>query len=580
MELELPQQLALRCATVQDQALFEALTGCLAHQLNLDYVALSRLAPRKDGRLVAHDLALWRQGQPCPVEDYLLEKGPGQLTLELDHCRLDGPLYREYPRDRRLGPHPEASYQGWLLRDEHQTPIGLLCLLHHQPLPDVERLNDWLAPYLHRLSAALQRHRQQQAREAHGQRQQLLLEHCLTLLALLDAEGHLLSISHALCQALGGQESALLGRQLWSLPPLARDPQLAGDLKQSIKLARRQGQRLRHLINLPSLGQPPRQLDLVIHPLPETDDGAGRILLEARDISHWLRDCQQQIQERGQLARALQQTGVLAWRWEVQADIWHWLTPVPAEFAGVQDSHSLLAHWSAEEAPIVAQQLADGWRQGKIWQYEGPWQRRDGGTLWVRLQGAAEGGQLPAACLWGILENLEQPHHLQQQQRQREARLARELTLLGRCLHASQRPLAERLDQLCQDCAQLLDLDRVGIWRYQPGQLENLHSFHKPSGRGFKEPVLTPRQFAALFDYLPAHPFLDAHHAMADLRTREADTSFLSPRHIHSLLGQRIGTAQAPVGLLLLAQERHAREWQDDEIELANRLADLLGQWL
>ncbi|WP_409420011.1 GAF domain-containing protein [Pseudaeromonas sp. ZJS20] len=580
MDPALPQRLALSCATVQDQALFEALTACLARQLALDYVALSRLAPRKDGRLVAHGLALYRGGEPCPAEDYLLEKGPGQLTLEQDRCRLDGPLYRQFPRDRRLGQYVDASYQGWLLRDAQQTPIGLLCLIHGGPLPPPQALDDLLAPYLPRLSDELQRHRQLQARAAHDQRQQLLLEHSLTLLALLDADGHLLSVSQALCQALGSPESALLGRPLWSLPPLVQDPQLAGELKQSIKLVRRQGQRLRRLLSLPSPGQEARQLDLVIHPLPDTAEGTGRVLLEARDISHWLRDCQQQMQERSQLARALQQTGVLAWRWEVDADRWHWLTPVPTAFAGVTDLASLLAHWSAAEGAQLAQLLARSWQQGDAWQFEGSWQGKDGTPLWVRLQGAAEGGQLPASRLWGLLENRDQAHRLRQRQRQREARLGRELDLLSLCQLQSGHPLAERLRQVCLACARLLELDRVSVWRYRGRQLENLHSFHRPSDRHVQEPSVTPAQFAALFDYLPAQPFLDAHHARVDPRTREANASFLAPRQIQALLAQRIGSTEAPLGLLLLAQEHQPHEWQDDEIELAHRLAQLLAQWL
>ncbi|GAA4493893.1 GAF domain-containing protein [Pseudaeromonas paramecii] len=580
MAPELPQQLALACATVQEQALFDALTGCLARQLAIDHVALSHLAPRKDGLLVAYGLAQWQQGQACAPENYLLEKGPGQWTLEWEHCRLDGPLYREFPRDRRLGQHSHASYQGWLLRDDQQTPIGILCLLHHAPLPPAGLLDGWLAPYLPRLSAELQRLRQQQARAAQGRRQQLLLEHSLTLLALLDGEGHLLSISPALCQALGSPESGLLGRPLWSLPPLAQDPQLAGEIKHSVKLAQRQGQRLRRLLTLPSQDETPRQLDLLIHPLPATPEGASRVLLEARDISHWLRNSQQQRQEHHQLARALEQTGALAWRWEVQADLWHWLTPAQEAFAAVQDSAGLLAHFPPAEAQRLRQRLELSWQQGEAWQFEGPWHLPAGGSLWVRLQGAAEGSQLPAASLWGLLENRDPAHRLQQQQHRREARLSQELTLLGRCLQLSQQPLGDRLRQLCQDCCQLLELDRVGIWRYQTDTLENLLTYHGPSAREFKEPALPRGQFAALFDYLPAHPFLDAHHARADLRSREADTSFLAPRHIQSLLAQRIGPAHAAKGVLLLTQEQRAREWQDDEIELAQRLAALLDQWL
>ncbi|MCD8547406.1 MAG: hypothetical protein LRY38_02910 [Aeromonadaceae bacterium] len=170
---------------------------------------------------MAYGLAQWQLGQPCTPENYLLEKGPGQWTLAQQHCRLDGPLYRHFPRDRRLAQHCQASYQGWLLRDEQQTPIGILCLLHSAPLPPAGLLDGWLAPYLPRLSAELQRQRQHQARAAQGRRQQLLLEHSLTLLALLDGEGHLLSMSPALCQALGSPASALLGR-----PPV--EPAAAG----------------------------------------------------------------------------------------------------------------------------------------------------------------------------------------------------------------------------------------------------------------------------------------------------------------------------------------------------------------
>ena len=112
--------------------------------------------------------------------------------------------------------------------------------------------------------------------------------------------------------------------------------------------------------------------------------------------------------------------------------------------------------------------------------------------------------------------------------RQREARLGRELDLLSLCQLQSGHPLAERLRQVCLACARLLELDRVSVWRYRGRQLENLHSFHRPSDRHVQEPSVTPAQFAALFDYLPAQPFLDAHHARVDPRTREADARITS----------------------------------------------------
>ncbi|MCD8547405.1 MAG: GAF domain-containing protein [Aeromonadaceae bacterium] len=286
------------------------------------------------------------------------------------------------------------------------------------------------------------------------------------------------------------------------------------------------------------------------------------------------------MQEHQQLARALQHSGVLAWRWQVPADLWHWLTPVAQEFAGVQDSAGLLAHFRPDEAARLRQQLALGWQQGDAWQFEGDWRLPGGGHLRVRLQGAAEDSRLPATSLWGLLENRDPAHRLQQQQHRREARLTRELTLLGRCLLLNQYSIEVRLRQLCQDCAQLLALDYVSLWRYQDGELASLYSLDVPGERAGREPNRDRAQLAALFDYLPAHPFVDAHHARSDPRTRESDTGFLAPRHIQSLLAQRIGPAHGALGVLLWAQTNGIREWQDDEIELAQRLAALLAAWL
>jgi signal transduction histidine kinase len=132
---------------------------------------------------------------------------------------------------------------------------------------------------------------------------------------------------------------------------------------------------------------------------------------------------------------------------------------------------------------------------------------------------------------------------------------------------------------LTESVAQLLDVERVGVWLFNDAKDELVCRDLFVLSRATHErgAVLRKAEFTDEFNYLVNEKYVDAHDPLTDPRTRGYVEGYLKPNRITAMLDAVVRIGDELIGTVCFEHVDRKHRWQDDEIVFASQLGDQLA---
>jgi PAS domain S-box-containing protein len=154
-------RLAQGTRAIAGESFFELLVADLASALRTDHAFIGLHADGEQHRVVT--LAAYGPGHSVENFEYGTAGTPCERTLEGEICVFPNHLQLLFPTDHELLRKGWESYAGAPLRDASGTTIGLLAVMHSQPLANPDLVRSLLQVFSERASAELERKRAEEA---------------------------------------------------------------------------------------------------------------------------------------------------------------------------------------------------------------------------------------------------------------------------------------------------------------------------------------------------------------------------------------------------------------------------------
>ncbi|WP_246860748.1 PAS domain S-box protein [Noviherbaspirillum sp. UKPF54] len=161
-------RLAQGTRDIAGESFFDLLVADLASALGTD-CAFIGLRTRKSQDLF-RTIAAHERGHDVGPFDFASAGTPYERTLEDGICVYASDVRRNFPADHLLSEHGWESYAGTALRDAAGNPIGVLAVLHSQPLNNPDLVRSMLQVFGERASAEMERKRAEEELRASEQR--------------------------------------------------------------------------------------------------------------------------------------------------------------------------------------------------------------------------------------------------------------------------------------------------------------------------------------------------------------------------------------------------------------------------
>ncbi|MBF2036851.1 MAG: PAS domain S-box protein [Leptolyngbyaceae cyanobacterium T60_A2020_046] len=152
------RNIVIGTAAVTGTDFFAALAKHLATSLEGETVLINQLC---DDHLTT--LAFWSQGTLQPTYQYPIPNTPCEYVLRDGFYLCTQAVQEAFPCDRDLVALKAESYIGIALTNAQGTPIGEICVIHREPLRDVQNAIAILKIFAARAAAELERQRSHQA---------------------------------------------------------------------------------------------------------------------------------------------------------------------------------------------------------------------------------------------------------------------------------------------------------------------------------------------------------------------------------------------------------------------------------
>ena len=146
------------------ESFFELLVADLASVLRTDLAFIGLRVP--DASDHVRTLAAHGKGHMAENFEYALAGTPCEQTLKGDICVFSAGIRDRFPDDPALAENDWDSYAGAPLRDAAGNTIGLLAVIHTQPLANPDLVKSLLRVFSERASAELERKRAEEALRA------------------------------------------------------------------------------------------------------------------------------------------------------------------------------------------------------------------------------------------------------------------------------------------------------------------------------------------------------------------------------------------------------------------------------
>lgn len=175
----------------------------LSQRLGIDYVFIGELSGRQQDWVTT--LALSYRGELQPPLSYALADTPCASVLTADTCFYNHGVARLFPKDQMLRDLQIESYIGVPLRNAKGETLGIIALMHAQPLERIAAIESLLKIFAVRVTAELERIRAERAqRERQAQLdQQLRYERLISTVASEFINLPLTEIPQAIYKVLG-----------------------------------------------------------------------------------------------------------------------------------------------------------------------------------------------------------------------------------------------------------------------------------------------------------------------------------------------------------------------------------------
>jgi PAS domain S-box-containing protein len=150
------------------ESFFELLVADLASALRMDHAFIGLRMAGAQNRI--RTIAAHQDGCAAGNFEYVSTGTPCTFTLEGEICVFASDLQERFPDDPILAEHGWNSYAGAPLRDTAGNTIGVLAVMHTQPISNPDLVKSLLQVFSERASAELERKRAEQELRTSEQR--------------------------------------------------------------------------------------------------------------------------------------------------------------------------------------------------------------------------------------------------------------------------------------------------------------------------------------------------------------------------------------------------------------------------
>ena len=153
---------------------------------------------------------------------------------------------------------------------------------------------------------------------------------------------------------------------------------------------------------------------------------------------------------------------------------------------------------------------------------------------------------------------------------------------LSKASEVWQRDFTTAVRHITRTCAQVLAVDRVGLWLATDdlSEMKCLCLYQLATDDFEQGLILEARAFPRYFSALRNERMISAVDALTDPRTREFAKSYLKPLNIMSVLDGALHSDGKTRGVLRLEQIGQRRVWLEEELIFVGAVADLAVQYL
>jgi len=145
----------VECSRITGSAFFETVVRILAELFQVRYVYIGEVLP--DNPCYVRTLAAWVNGQPAQNVEYELANTPCEQVIKHQTCFYPSNVAKLFAQDTVLAELEIESYMGIALRASNGEVLGLLNILHDQPLDESLNPEALLEIFAGKTAAELQR---------------------------------------------------------------------------------------------------------------------------------------------------------------------------------------------------------------------------------------------------------------------------------------------------------------------------------------------------------------------------------------------------------------------------------------
>jgi PAS domain S-box-containing protein len=231
-------------AGVTGSDFFPILALHLGAALDVRFVFVSDLVQRAPDRL--RPLAFVADGKVESHDEYDAPDAPcGQALTGGEFYFIPDHVAEQFPKDLELAAVGACSYMGVPLRSSHDELIGLLCVVHDEPMSDPDRARDILNIFAARAAAELERQRAEETLRKTNETLRALIQSAPLGIVAVDADSRVMLWNPAAEKMFGWTENEVLGQPNpavpaggWAAHVELRDRAVHGEIVTGIEVQR------------------------------------------------------------------------------------------------------------------------------------------------------------------------------------------------------------------------------------------------------------------------------------------------------------------------------------------------------